>query len=73
MCFVHLRCDGSEISTILNEFIQKFKEKERFVVASQSGNFYHGLSRAAKAKKSDRKACVIMHVQSNVLLLKPIA
>ena len=28
------------------------------------------LSRVATAKKSDQKACVIMHVQSNVLLVK---
>ena len=29
-------------------------------------------SRAAKAKKSDREACVIKHVQSNVFLLDPL-
>ena len=65
-----LRWDGSEIATILNEFNQSLERKKNLVCrrllmssrkTSQQEIFC--LRRAATAKKSDRKACVIMHVQ----------
>ena len=80
-----LRWDGSEIATILNEFNQSLERKKKLVCrrlfmssrkTSQQEIFC--LRRAATAKKSDRKACVIMHVQSgrssNLMfsLLKPL-
>ena len=80
------RCDGSEIATKLNEFNQSLERKKNLVCrrlfmssrkTSQQEIFC--LRRVATAKKSDRKACVIMHVQSgrssNLMfcLLKPIA
>ena len=64
------RCDGSEISTILNESNQRSERKKNFCRTFSRKTSYQeilcfkvpGISRAATTKKSDRKACVTMHV-----------
>ena len=76
MCAVQLRWNGRKITTILNEVNQSLKRKKigRRLFRFSRKTSHHEilcLSRVATAKKSDQKACVIMHVQSNVLLVKP--
>ena len=73
-CVVQLRCDGSEITTISNEFNQSLEGKKNLICRRLSRKKLPTRKfRGATAKKSDRKACVIMHmqsVQSNVWLVK---
>ena len=68
MCVLQLLCDGSEIATILNEFSQSLEREKNLssLVYVINQNFP-----SATAKKSDRKAYVMRHVQNNILLLKP--
>ena len=80
ICFVQLRCHSREIVTILNEFNQSLERKKSlpWLVYVLKKNFPLGQeilclfnSCAAKAKKSDRKACSACRVM--FCLLKPIA
>ena len=69
----------SASAIILNQFNQSQKRNKNLlwlVFYVLKKNFPSGnlcLSRTATAKKFDRKACVIMHVQSNVFLVRPVA
>ena len=62
---MQFRCDGSEIATILNEFNRSLQGKKTLISRRLSKKPVPiRKSCGATAKKSDRKACVIMHVQS---------
>ena len=70
MCLA-VKMKRQRVATIVNEFNQSLERKKnlicrRLFMSSRKTSQQEilRLSRAATAKKSDRKACVIMHVQS---------
>ena len=74
MCGADTMRRGSEIVPFFNKFNQSLEGKKNLICRRLSKKELPiRRFRAATVKKSDRKACVIMHVQaaqSNVLLIK---